>query len=74
MSLLSSIFSCFSGHSDSRVISFKGEGQSPKSSSISKDGHVEGEAELQKNNSKRKSKPPPILVAHFPVGSHLGRL
>ncbi|KAF8030117.1 hypothetical protein BT93_E2524 [Corymbia citriodora subsp. variegata] len=74
MSLLSTLFSCFSDQSDSRVISCEGEDRSDKSSSISKDDHVEGEAELKKNNAKRKSKPPPIPVAYFPVGSHLGRL
>ncbi|KAF8030118.1 hypothetical protein BT93_E2525 [Corymbia citriodora subsp. variegata] len=75
MSLFSSLFGCFSDHSDSRVISFEGEGgRSHKSSSISKDGQVESEAELKKNNSKRKSKPPPIPVAYFLVASHLGRL
>ncbi|KAF8030122.1 hypothetical protein BT93_E2529 [Corymbia citriodora subsp. variegata] len=74
MSLFSSLFGCFSDHSDSRVISFEGEGRSHKGSSVSKDGQVESEAELKKNNSKRKSKPPPIPVAYFPLGSHLGRL
>ncbi|KAF8030121.1 hypothetical protein BT93_E2526 [Corymbia citriodora subsp. variegata] len=74
MSLFSSLFSCFSDHSDSRVISCEGEDHSNKSSSISKDSHVKGEAELKKNSSKRKSKPPPIPVAYFPIGSNLSRL
>ncbi|KAI6704532.1 hypothetical protein NL676_007494 [Syzygium grande] len=74
MSLFSSLFSCFSDHPDSRVISCEGEFCSNKSSSISKDGHVEGEAGLKKNSSKRKSKPPPIPVAYFPIGSNLSRL
>ncbi|KAI3419256.1 uncharacterized protein J3R85_013246 [Psidium guajava] len=74
MSLFSSLFSCFSDHSDSRVISFEEEGHSHKSGSISKDGNVKGEARLKKNSSKRKSKPPPIPVAYFPAGSQLSRL
>ncbi|KAL3740743.1 hypothetical protein ACJRO7_021940 [Eucalyptus globulus] len=74
MSLFSSLFSCFSDHSDSRVISFEGEGHLHKSSSLSKDDHVKGEAELKKNSSKSKSKPPPIPMAYFPIGSNLSRL
>ncbi|KAL3740742.1 hypothetical protein ACJRO7_021939 [Eucalyptus globulus] len=74
MSLFSSLFSCFSDHSDSRVISCEGGDHSNKSSSISKDGHVVGEAKLNKNSSKRKSKPPPIPMAYFPIGSNLSRL
>ncbi|KAI6704533.1 hypothetical protein NL676_007495 [Syzygium grande] len=74
MSLFSSLFSCFADHSDSRVVSFEGEGHSHKSRSTSKDSHVDGEAELKKNNSKRKSKSPPIPMAYFPIGSNLSRL
>ncbi|KAI3419255.1 uncharacterized protein J3R85_013245 [Psidium guajava] len=74
MSLFSKLFSCFADHSNSRVISSEGEDLSNKSHSISKDGNVEGEAGLKKNSSKRKSKPPPIPVAYFPIGSNLSRL
>ncbi|KAL3740744.1 hypothetical protein ACJRO7_021941 [Eucalyptus globulus] len=74
MSLFSSLISCFSDHSGSRVVSCEGENHSNKSSSISKDGQVGGEAKLKKNSSKRKSKPPPIPMAYFPIGSNLSRL
>ncbi|KAF8030120.1 hypothetical protein BT93_E2528 [Corymbia citriodora subsp. variegata] len=74
MSLFSSLFSSFSDRSDSRVICCEGEDHLNKSTSINKDSHVEGEADLKKNSSKRKSKPPPIPMAYFPIGSNLSRL
>ncbi|KAF8030123.1 hypothetical protein BT93_E2530 [Corymbia citriodora subsp. variegata] len=74
MSLFSSLFSCFSDHSNSRVISLEGEDHSNKSRSIRKHSRVEGEGESKKNNSRSKSKPPPIPMSYFPVGSQLSRL
>ncbi|KAI3419254.1 uncharacterized protein J3R85_013244 [Psidium guajava] len=75
MSLFSSLFGCFSNHSNSRVISSeRGEDRSNKSRSMSKPGRVEGKGESKKNSSRSKSKPPPIPMTYFPVGSQLSRL
>ncbi|KAL3740746.1 hypothetical protein ACJRO7_021943 [Eucalyptus globulus] len=64
MSLFSTLFSCFSDRSNGRVISFDGKDH----------GCVEGKGESRKNDSKSKSKPPPIPTTYFPAGSQFPRL